>query len=305
MFKYTIDDTEFINEKELRRYISKRHKLHIEQYFHKANPRHDMFDGSFIRFKDVDQYISSLFNNRENMVKFLKENKEKSEGVAKDLFLYRIQAKDLKHQMGQAECRSCIVPSPLFLYKIGLDYSKICEDMGLQLRYDYSIIPKTDFGDMEILIDTREQSPLPLKNKHIVSKLDFGDYCASGEHYSPIYVERKSLNDFVGTMSAGYDRFKREVERAKTFDSYIIVLVEECLDNVLTFGKLYKYMKATPDFIFHRMRQVMTEHDNVQFLFVRNREEACGILNIIFHNKLKSKRLDWQFLYDGKTVLSV
>ena len=43
------------------------------------------------------------------------------------------------------------------------------------------------------------------------------------------YIERKSITDFIGTMSGGYERFKREVERAREQDAKLIVLVEESL----------------------------------------------------------------------------
>ena len=67
-------------------------------------------------------------------------------------------------------------------------------------------------------MDIREQRPLKLN--HWLPKvrgLKFGDYCRSDEKESgsPTRIERKSLADFVSTLSPkNYDRFKREIMKA-------------------------------------------------------------------------------------------
>ena len=55
--------------------------------------------------------------------------------------------------------------------------------------------------------------------------MPFGDYTIEREEQK-VNVERKSQNDLIGTMSTGYERFCREIERAQKEDKYIVVLVE-------------------------------------------------------------------------------
>ena len=55
-----------------------------------------------------------------------------------------------------------------------------------------------------------------MKFKNTTSmKLDFGDYAVSGDHYDYTYVDRKSESDFKSTMTSGFDRFKREMDRKR------------------------------------------------------------------------------------------
>lgn len=66
-----------------------------------------------------------------------------------------------------------------------------------------------------IVIDTREQRPwaFPEYVQTKVAMLPAGDYALDGdENFS---IERKSLDDFVGTVFTGWERFKRELARMK------------------------------------------------------------------------------------------
>lgn len=67
---------------------------------------------------------------------------------------------------------------------------------------------------ISITIDTREQTPwsFPVEVATVrVGTLKTGDYALTGD--DGFAVERKSLDDFVGTISTGWERFKRELER--------------------------------------------------------------------------------------------
>ena len=66
----------------------------------------------------------------------------------------------------------------------------------------------------KIYVDTREQKPLDFENLNKqIKNLKFGDYAFS-DRDSNTYIERKSVSDFIGTLSGGFDRFTREIERA-------------------------------------------------------------------------------------------
>lgn len=68
-----------------------------------------------------------------------------------------------------------------------------------------------------ILVDSREQTPLPFAHFPAeCATLYTGDYSAKGIEQS-FCVERKSLADLVGSLTAERDRFTRELERMRGY----------------------------------------------------------------------------------------
>lgn len=72
-----------------------------------------------------------------------------------------------------------------------------------------------------IQVDTREQLPLPVQGYEIERiGLPVGDYGIKGfsDWSNPAFiVERKSLNDLVGSLTGDRERFLREVEKLRAF----------------------------------------------------------------------------------------
>lgn len=86
----------------------------------------------------------------------------------------------------------------------------------------------------EITIDTREQTPWSFDPTLVRSSrgtVPTGDYCVAGDR--GFAVERKSLNDFLGTISTGWDRFQREIFRAREAGFHLPVIVEARFSDVL------------------------------------------------------------------------
>lgn len=86
----------------------------------------------------------------------------------------------------------------------------------------------------EITIDTREQSPWafdPSLVHAVRGTVRTGDYCVTGD--KGFAVERKSLNDFLGTISTGWDRFQREINRASVAGFHLPVIVEARFSDIL------------------------------------------------------------------------
>lgn len=96
---------------------------------------------------------------------------------------------------------------------------------------------------VQIIVDTREQMPWSFDPKEfevISRKLDFGDYaCAVNE--TAFFIERKSLDDFVGSITAGRDRLWTEFERANASQARGMIMVEGSVQDVLT----HSYQSAT------------------------------------------------------------
>ncbi len=78
--------------------------------------------------------------------------------------------------------------------------------------------------DLEAICDTREQLPLDLSPlKCVRGTLTTADYSVSGlEHL--IAVERKSLQDLIGVVAGGRERFEREIQRILAFPHRLIVV---------------------------------------------------------------------------------
>lgn len=87
---------------------------------------------------------------------------------------------------------------------------------------------------IEVTIDSREQRPFSFPSELVstrIGTIKTGDYCITGD--SGFSVERKSLDDFLGTISTGWDRFQRELFRAKGAGFTLPIVVEGNLDDVV------------------------------------------------------------------------
>lgn len=284
----------------------KAHKISIAEYYQKYHARHDLHTAEMINFKNKDQYFIDDFNNKNNLKAYIK-NLEPSalENFLTNMLIKRKESKNLVFSPTQVELRSTIMPSIVTFNKYKLNYYNICDKIGLKnkfFNYEGEELKFEESKDHQIMVDTREQNPLRLKYKQQVAKLDFGDYTLKDlERCCFTAVERKNLSDFIGTMSAGYDRFNNEIERAKNANYYLIILVEESINDALSFNYLphiSKKIKATPEFIFHRVRELSQKYDNIQFVFTDGRKRASELLIKILTGNCFSKKYDLQLLVD-------
>ena len=280
----------FENYVDLHRHV-RSHKMLLVDYYHKHYPRKDLYTGEFIKFKNRDQYLSAEFNTKTNLKKWLKTlSEEEAKKYCKQILLNRKNEKHIKYAPSQVELRSLISPPIQYYNQLFSDYYDLCDTIGLENKYinPTKIIDGKEYDKEEykILIDTREQKPLKFQRETVMQKLDYGDYAFSHpEHTCNCHVERKSLADFISTMSGGYERFIKELERAKEQDARLIILVEETFNNALSFQYLphiSKKIKATPEFVFHRVRRLIQDYPNIQFLFVNGRKESSRIIELIF-----------------------
>lgn len=294
---------EFEEEAGLHKHI-KAHDLFVAEYYQKHFPRFDKLDGSLIRFRNKEQYFSTDFNSRDNLRFWIIKNEDSIVRPYIKLQLEkRIQKKNLVWTPTQVELRTSMLP-PIQTYNAYFgSYYKLCEELGLKNRFQDDIkLEKIDIDSYEILIDSREQLPLSFSRPSTVKGLKFGDYACSQNVTCDCYFERKSIQDFVGTLSGGKDRFDRELDRAKEAGAYIIILVEELLSKALSFNTLdsvyKKNVRITPEFVFHNVRDILQSYPNVQFLFVKDRNIASKTIERIFESNCSYKNLDLQLAYD-------
>ena len=151
--------------------------------------------------------------------------------------------------------------------------------------------------ELKILVDTREQQPLSFP-REMKMKLDFGDYAIGAPHYDYTYVDRKSESDFKSTMSTGFERFKREIERAKKFSSFVFVVVESSIEQIIENNHFGPY-QANLSYIWHNTRVLSHEYrDHCQFLFSGSRKMSEFLIpKILFHGK-KIWQTDMQHFLD-------
>ncbi len=309
MVKCAECDKDFKSEKSLHAHI-KCHDLRLAEYYQKNFPRKDLYSGELIKFKSKEYYFSTNFNDRRNMKKWLESQDEQDQKkYCKKVLEERKNKKNLFYAPSQVELRSVMTPPVQHYLKVFGSYSKICEELGLKNKFkDLSGEIKYDNSskDCKIYIDTREQKPFKFDIPFEIKTLKFGDYALSDKEVSGnCYVERKSLNDFIGTMSGGYDRFRREVERAVEQDAYLIVLVERSIEEAMNFNKLpyvSSKVRATPEYIFNRVRSLNQDFKNIQFLFAKTKTEAVRLTKKIFFCGQAFKTQDLQLAYDLKML---
>ncbi len=81
-----------------------------------------------------------------------------------------------------------------------------------------------------ILIDTREQTPLPFANLTTERRtLATGDYSVLGFERD-FSVERKTVGDLVQSLTRERDRFSRELQRMRAFDFRRLLVVGTLAD---------------------------------------------------------------------------
>lgn len=83
---------------------------------------------------------------------------------------------------------------------------------------------------MRILIDTREQMPYRFETPSEVGTVPIGDYSIAGLE-NHIAVERKELNDLIGCLTTGRERFEKELHKGKALD-YFALVVEASLSDL-------------------------------------------------------------------------
>jgi hypothetical protein len=305
-----VDGKEFKDEKSLHLAL-RGYGLNKEKYYHTYYPRRDLLTGDTINFKSKDQYLNSDFNDKNNLKKWLKQQTiEKAQEYCRGLLVKRKNDKNLIYSPSQIELRTIMSPSIVFYNKIFDDYYELCSDIGLENKFIHPNIITNQFKNKlnsknTIYVDTREQNWLKFDIPFEIKTLPFGDYTANNDNCN-CYIERKSLSDFISTLSVkNFDRFKNEIEKAHVNNSYLIVIVEEKLSNALSFQYLphiSKKIKATPEYIFHNVRQLMQEYSNLQFLFVDGRTEMKNSIEAILASNCFYKKVDLQLAYDMKLL---
>lgn len=122
-------------------------------------------------------------------------------------------------------------------------------------------------------MDSREQKTLDFEGIEGVEKvetmgLSYGDYSAivHGKPV-PLIFERKGFSDLWGTMTSGYDRFKREMERAKADNVKLILIIEGSYSDVWNGFERSKYDGAS---MLKKLATLYVKYD-LEYVFCESR----------------------------------
>ncbi len=87
---------------------------------------------------------------------------------------------------------------------------------------------------MQVIVDTREQVPWTFESQGISTvrgRLEAGDYSISGLERR-VSIERKSLDDWIGTVMRDRARFYRELSTLRSYD-FRCVIVEAGVREIM------------------------------------------------------------------------
>lgn len=270
----------FSSERSLHAHF-KAHKMSVPEYYCKHFPRKDLLTGALIEFKHKDEYFSTYFTARQNLIKWLSKTPiDKKSPVILDMLEKRVKTKSLTLAPSEVELYFAGLP-PISEYKKCFgSYSAAASSCGVKPMFSGKLPDewKNDFSRKKIFIDSREQHPLRFANSECL-KLDTGDYSVGGEDFCNTFVDRKSLDDWAATLVGdNYERFRREIERCKKQDCFLWVVVEAPLEEIEEVSRR-SYHKHNLSYVSHQMRQIQADFfGHTQFVFSGGREQSQLII---------------------------
>lgn len=299
--KCKICDVQFNSAAQILSHI-KSHQQNAQKYFEEKFAKKDLHTQAPIKYKALEQYYLADFIDKRNMKLWLQsvDRNTACQYLKNKLKSYCI-IKGLEKAPTQSQLKTifCLPKVDTFVYCCQEDFGKICESIKLKCDFNYEIKHTQNefiiYTNKDIVVDTREQQPLKFKGLNIISsKLECGDYAKSIE--SKVVVERKSLGDFYSTLSTGFDRFKREIIRAKEMGIYIVV-VTECALNTALYAKR-KFGACSGEYIMHHMRSLCREFDNIQFVFANGKAEASQKTLFILEMGELARTIDLEYWFE-------
>ena len=270
-------------------------KMKQEDYYVNYEAKKCLFTNKSIPFINRQKYLDTDFINSEAMKSWYYLNKEKAKEYSIELVKKRIKTKCLNFVPCEVELRSLNWFHAKYLTTLP-GYEKLLKESKVIQRFNYGEIPIFKNTDLPVTIDTREQKPLHF-SKSKSQKLEYGDYALQSN--PTLAIERKSLEDLIGTLVNGYERFEREVRRAEEVGGYLIVLCEVNLEDSLNFNKnqlIRSHTKIDPSVVFHNIRELLQNYDCVQFAFSKNRSHMTQLIKKILNFGIEIKKYDIQYL---------
>lgn len=303
-FKCQVCSAETGNFSALHRHIKKEHGLMPRDYYPLFFPRFDLFDNEPIDFKDIKQYASTSFNNKYNFLKWIAPGGKEVQDYSINILKERALEKGTNLIPANVELKSLFAPNLndyITLFNGVEGFKSVLEESGLKLKLE-PVKPEFKTGPMKVFVDTREQNPLSWQSSE-VKKLIVGDYCPSEEFFSGVFAERKSLYDLAGTLTSGLDRFKREIERAAELGLYLVVVTESSFIDAFDYSPKNSFSQRIGGaYLFNKIRLLMKDYNNIQFVFAPNRFRSVEIIESVFRMKDAARTTDLEWCKDRNLI---
>ena len=268
-----------------------------------------MLTDEVIPFKSPEQYLSTDFVSKRNMAAWIKQQPlVAAQDYCRNLLIKRKEKKNLVYSPSQVELRSLPMPSIITYQNLFGDYYKLCEGLGFKNKYRNTNQFKwvnINSAFNEIIIDSRESLPLHIEHPTQIQCLNYGDYALDKPELNQrIFIERKEIKDAINSFTKNLERFIKEIGRAEQDAANLIVIVELSLSDALSFNYIpyiKRFTKLTPEFLFRNIRDLIQNY-NIQFLFVKNKQESAEMVKKILLSNGEIKNYDVQLLYDEKKL---
>ena len=153
---------------------------------------------------------------------------------------------------------------------------------------------------LRVVIDTREQRPWAFPPDQVVASvgtLRTGDYALAGD--AKFAIERKSLNDFLGTISSGWERFLRELGRMEGsgFVARLVIVEADFESVVFRLGPggepippAHNHPNLSPQFVAKRVAQLAMM--GVTVLFAGRSEYAAALAVAVLRERAHGLRAE-------------
>lgn len=316
-----IDNTRHDSIEALHRYI--RPKMKQETYYTQFLAKKDPVTGEPIPFKNAEQYLSQDFFSKDTLRRWMRTNPAAGQEWAKNWLKKRKEEKELIYAPSQVELRSLDCPSMHFYEPMG-GYYDVTRALGFKDRYAQYVGQKSaiaaNIDDLTIICDTREQLPLKLTAKTIREKLNCGDYGLAAPYDRGVYIERKSLNDLIGTLNqrtterikkdlsvttdSSFDRFDRELARAADNGHYIVMVVECLIEEALSFDENPdRLSRVSSAHVFYNLRALLAKYPlNFQAVFANGRKESARVVHKILSMGHEVKHIDLEYALERRVL---
>jgi len=145
-------------------------------------------------------------------------------------------------------------------------------------------------AEVTLICDTREQNPYIFRTRSIRKKLTTGDYSVL-DYEDRIAIEKKELDDLIGCLTGGRDRFERELARGVAMDYFAVVV--ECSFSDIVSGNYRS--KMTPKSAIQSILAFSVRY-RLPFFFTENRQYSARVTESLL---LKY----WSQLLSGKIIM--
>ena len=138
-----------------------------------------------------------------------------------------------------------------------------------------------------VVSDTREQTPWNFAPSvpTVSGTLQTGDYSVLG-HETEIAIERKSLDDLVGSITWGNVRFQKELERLRAYRLAVVIIEASPADVE---AHRYYAKKVQTSEVFAIVAALHVKH-GVPFMFGGTRKHAASSALLLMHAFWKTRR---------------